>query len=140
MEDLAPFFLMAFGSGLAALLTPCVFPMIPLTVSFFGGHSSISTQKGDGQVHYLNSSGSGVKRKDMSSIKKACLYGFFIILIYVVAGTVVAYINGPEFANWLSTHWLPNVIFFLIFIVFALSFLGMFEITLPSTLINRVDG
>ena len=58
----------------------------------------------------------------------------------MVAGTVVAYINGPEFANWLSTHWVPNVLFFLIFLVFALSFLGMFEITLPSSFINKVDG
>ncbi|WP_208103849.1 protein-disulfide reductase DsbD family protein [Flagellimonas ochracea] len=136
MEDLGTFFLLAFGSGLAALLTPCVFPMVPLTVSFFGS-SPVSTED---QVVHLNSSGSGLREKTRKGLRKAMLYGFFIILIYVVAGTVVAYINGPEFANWLSTHWLPNVLFFLIFLVFALSFLGMFEITLPSSFINKVDG
>ena len=138
MEDLGTFFLLAFGSGLAALLTPCVFPMVPLTVSFFGS----SPVPVEDQVVHLNSSGSGshFRGNDKKGMRKAMLYGFFIILIYVVAGTVVAYINGPEFANWFSTHWLPNVLFFLIFLVFALSFLGMFEITLPSSFVNKVDG
>ncbi len=136
MEDLGTFFLLAFGSGLAALLTPCVFPMVPLTVSFFGS----SQVPSEDQVVHLNSSGSGLRDKTRKGFRKAMLYGFFIILIYVVAGTVVAYINGPEFANWLSTHWLPNVLFFLIFLIFAMSFLGLFEITLPSSFINKVDG
>jgi len=113
MDNLWSFFILAFGSGLAALLTPCVFPMIPLTVSFFGNKEG--------------------------SIKKALLYGFFIILIYVLVGIIIAKINGPEFANWLSTHWLPNVLFFIIFLVFALSFFGMFELTLPSKFTNRMD-
>ena len=127
MSELLSFFLLAFGAGLAALLTPCVFPMVPLTVSFFG-----NTSNPNPDVVHLNSSGSG--------LRTALLYGFFIILIYVVAGTVVAYINGPEFANWLSTHWLPNVFFFLIFLVFAASFLGMFELTLPHKWVNRFDA
>ena len=108
MGDLWTFFLLAFGSGLAALLTPCVFPMIPLTVSFFG-RRNLTTDK---DVLYINSAGAGLKEETAKGVRRALLYGFFIILIYVVAGTVVAYINGPEFANWLSTHWRPNVMFF----------------------------
>ena len=115
---LLPFMLLAFASGLAALLTPCVFPMIPLTLSFFG------------------KSEEGNKAK---AIKKASIYGLSIIGIYVVAGSIVAQINGPEFANWLSTHWVPNIFFFLIFMLFSASFLGMFDLTLPSSWANAVD-
>ena len=121
MDNLWSFMILAFTSGLAALLTPCVFPMIPLTVSFFGSKDKS-------------------KKVNSNGLKKALLYGFFIIAIYVVAGTLVAKINGPEFANWLSTHWLPNVLFFIIFLIFAMSFLGMFELTLPSKWINKMDG
>ncbi len=115
--NLLGFMLIAFLAGLAALLTPCVFPMIPMTVTFFTGRSK-SRAKG---------------------IRNAFIYGFSIIAIYTVAGTAVAAIQGPEFANWLSTHWIPNVFFFLVFIFFALAFLGMFELTLPSGLVNKVD-
>lgn len=108
------FALAAFLSGLVALLTPCVFPIIPMTVSFF------------------------TKQKNGKS--KALLYGISIILIYTLIGTVVSRINGPAFANFLSTHWLPNVLFFLIFFVFGLSFLGLFEIVLPSGLVNKIDA
>ena len=111
------FFLVAFVAGLAALLTPCVFPMIPMTVTFF---TSDSTGRGQ-------------------AIKKALVYGASIVIIYVVAGTLVSLIFGPAFANWLSTHWLPNLFFFAIFVVFGLSFLGLFEITLPSGMVNKID-
>ncbi len=111
------FFFVAFLAGLAALLTPCVFPMIPMTVTFF---TSGSTHKG-------------------KALSKAILYGISIIVIYTILGTLVSVIFGPAFANWLSTHWLPNLFFFATFIVFALSFLGLFEITLPSGLVNSVD-
>lgn len=111
------FMLLAFAGGLTALVTPCVFPMIPMTVTFFTGKS----------------------RSRTDSILKALTYGFSIILIYTVFGTLVAAINGPEFANWLSTHWFPNVLFFLIFFIFALAFLGMFELTLPSSWVNKID-
>ncbi len=107
----------AFIGGLAALLTPCVFPMIPMTVTFFT-KSSKSRAKG---------------------ITNALIYGFSIIAIFVLLGTVVAYLFGPNFAHTLSTHWLPNGIFFLVFIIFALSFLGLFEITLPSRFVNNMD-
>lgn len=107
------FILTAFLSGLVALLTPCVFPIIPMTVSYF------TNQKG--------------------GVWKALLYGFSIIAIYVLIGTIVSRINGPAFANFVSTHWLPNVLFFAVFFVFGLSFLGLFEIVLPSSLVNKAD-
>ena len=115
--SLLGFMVLAFLGGLAALITPCVFPMIPMTVTFF-------TSK---------------NKNRKKAITKASVYGISIVLIYVLAGTVVAVINGPDFANWLSTHWLPNVFFFLVFLVFGLSFLGLFEITLPSSFVNKVD-
>ena len=112
------FMILAFLGGLAALLTPCVFPMIPMTVTFFTGRAKSRAQ----------------------GIRNALIYGFSIIAIYTLAGTLVAATQGPEFANWLSTHWVPNVFFFLVFIFFAMAFLGMFELTLPSGLINKVDA
>ena len=109
-------FILAFLSGLAALLTPCVFPMIPMTVSFFMKDGS--------------------KAK---AIRNGFIYGVSIIAIYVFIGTLVAVVAGPAAANWLSTHWLPNIFFFLIFVVFAASFFGAFEIVLPSWLVNKAD-
>lgn len=115
--SLFSFMIVAFLAGLAALLTPCVFPMIPMTVTFFTGRDG--SKKG--------------------GTRKALLYGFFIILIYTVIGSVIAPFMGPEVANDLATGWLPNILFFLVFLVFALSFLGLFEITLPSRFVNAVD-
>ena len=112
------FMIIAFLAGLAALLTPCVFPMIPMTVTFFTGRA----------------------KSRIGGIRNASIYGFSIIAIYTVAGTAVASIQGPEFANWLSTHWVPNVFFFLVFIFFAFAFLGMFELTLPSSFVNKMDA
>jgi len=112
------FMLVAFGSGLVALLTPCVFPMVPMTVSFFTGSSSSRSQ----------------------AIIKALFYGLSIIAIYTIIGTVVARLFGADGANFLSTHWLPNLLFFFVFIIFAMSFFGMFEITLPSSFLTKVDA
>jgi thiol:disulfide interchange protein DsbD len=67
------------------------------------------------------------------------MYGLSIVLLYVLIGTAVSRINGPEFANFVSTHWVPNVFFFLVFLLFGLSFLGLFEIVLPSSLVNMAD-
>ncbi|MCK9412867.1 MAG: thioredoxin family protein [Prolixibacteraceae bacterium] len=106
------FFLQAFLWGLLAILTPCVFPMIPMTVSYFMK--------------------SGAKGK-----VQAMVYGLSIIAIYVIFGVLVSVLFGADFGNWLSTHWLPNVLFFLIFVVFAASFFGYFEITVPSWMINK---
>lgn len=117
-ESLWGFIVLAFLAGLAALVTPCVFPMIPMTVSFFTGRSKSRAQ----------------------GIRQAFIYGISIIAIYTVAGTAVAAIQGPEFANWLATHWIPNVFFFGVFIFFALAFLGMFELNLPSSFVNKIDA
>ncbi|MCF0075293.1 thioredoxin family protein [Dyadobacter sp. CY261] len=112
-KSLWGFALAAFLSGLVALLTPCVFPIIPMTVSFF-------TNQEKGKL-------------------KALIYGISIVLIYTLIGTVVSRLNGPAFANFLSTHWIPNLLFFAIFFVFGLSFLGLFEIVLPSGFVNKMD-
>lgn len=106
------FMIAAFLAGIAAIFTPCVFPMIPMTVSFFTGKKS----KGLGVV-----------------------YGLSIILIYTLIGSLLAPFMGPETANELATNWIPNVIFFAVFVVFALSFLGLFEITLPNKFVNNID-
>jgi thiol:disulfide interchange protein DsbD len=116
--SLAAFMLLAFLAGLAALLTPCVFPMIPMTVTFFTRHSASRSQ----------------------GIVKALIYGASIIILYVLIGTVVSLINGPGFANFVSTHWLPNLLFFFIFILFGLSFLGLFDINIPGSVITKVDA
>ena len=111
--------------GFAALLTPCVFPMVPMTVSFF--------IKGDEN-----------KRRGRF---KALMYGAFIVLLYTLPIAVIILatrvIGGEavtaDIFNWLATHWLPNVVFFVVFMVFAASFFGAFEITMPSSLVNKAD-
>ncbi|QYA26924.1 DUF255 domain-containing protein [Gramella sp. MT6] len=114
---LLSFFLLSFGAGLAALLTPCVFPMIPMTVSYFT-KSNRDRRKG---------------------IFEALMYGVSIILIYTLIGTLFSVLFGAAFANFLSTHWIPNLLFFAVFVLFALSFFGVFEIRLPNRLINKMD-
>lgn len=116
-ENMLTFFLLAFVAGLAAILTPCVFPMIPMTVSFF--------------MH-----GGEEKSKGKSL---AIIFGLSIIIIYTLIGSIVSITMGPDFTHWLSTHWIPNIFFFLIFIIFAASFFGMFELVLPSWMVNRSD-
>ncbi|NLA24604.1 MAG: disulfide bond formation protein DsbD, partial [Bacteroidales bacterium] len=116
-ENIFWFFLIAFVSGLIAILTPCVFPMIPMTISFF------------------------MKEDNKTKAKfNAFAFGISIILIYTLIGSVLAIIFGPAIANWLSTHWIPNVLFFLIFMIFAASFFGAFDIVLPSWLVNKSDS
>ena len=110
-------FLTAFGMGFITLLTPCVFPMIPMTLNFF-------------------MKGGSNKKKGM---RQAWMFGFSIIFIYGVLGVVLSLIFGPQVMYLIGTHWIPNLIFFVIFFVFALSFFGLFEITLPSALINKSD-
>lgn len=110
-------FILAFLSGFAALLTPCVFPMIPMTVSFFTKQS----------------------KTRVSGIRNAIFYGLFIIVIYVGLGSVVTAIFGADALNALSTNIWFNLIFFVLLIVFGLSFLGAFEIMLPNSWANKVD-
>ena len=112
--------------GFAALLTPCVFPMVPMTVSYF--------LKGEG--------GAAMGRL------RASLYGLFIVLLYTVPIAAIILITRivggdavtADIFNWLATHWLPNIIFFLVFMVFAASFFGAFEITMPSWMVNKTDS
>jgi thiol:disulfide interchange protein DsbD len=109
-------FILAFLSGLTALLTPCVFPMIPMTVSFF------------------------IRNKNRSiAIRDSFIFAFSIIALYTVIGTIVAFLFQANAANWMSTHWAPNIFFTVIFLVFAASFFGAFEITLPSWVVNKAD-
>ena len=110
-------FVLAFLGGFAALLTPCVFPMIPMTVSFFTKQSKTKAQ----------------------GIKNAMIYGISIILIYVLLGTMVTAVFGADALNALSTNVWFNIIFFILLIVFAASFLGAFEIMLPNSWANKVD-
>ncbi|WP_395632736.1 cytochrome c biogenesis protein CcdA [Flavobacterium sp.] len=116
-KGLLTIFFLAFLGGLAALLTPCVFPMIPMTVSFFTKHSG-TRQKG---------------------IANAIFYGVSIILIYVVLGLIIVGVFGAEALNALSTGVTFNIIFFIILVFFAFSFLGAFEIMLPNSWANKVD-
>lgn len=111
-------FLSGFVGGLIALITPCVYSMIPVTVSFFTKRSSNTAQ----------------------GIKNAILYSASIILIFTLFGFLITLIFGPDALNKLSTNWIANIIFFLIFLIFGISFLGAFDITLPSSFANKVDS
>jgi len=117
-QGLFGIFFIAFLSGFAALLTPCVFPMIPMTVSFFTKQS---------------------KNKALG-IRNAIIYGVCIIVIYVLLGTAVTGIFGADALNALATNVWFNVIFFILLVVFAVSFLGAFEIMLPNSWANKVDS
>ncbi len=116
-QSLWGIFFFAFLGGFAALLTPCVFPMIPMTVSYFTKQSKTPAQ----------------------GKRNAVIYGISIILIYLILGSLVTAVFGAEALNELSTDVWFNVIFFLILIVFAFSFLGAFEIVLPNSWANKVD-
>ncbi|WP_341220884.1 protein-disulfide reductase DsbD family protein [Polaribacter atrinae] len=117
-RGLISIFLIAFLSGFAALLTPCVFPMIPMTVSFFTKQSKTKA----------------------AGIRNAIIYGLSIIVIYVLLGVLVSLIFGADSLNALSTNVWFNVIFFILLLVFATSFLGAFEIMLPNSWANKVDS
>jgi thiol:disulfide interchange protein DsbD len=115
-QSLWGFFLVALAAGFAAMLTPCVYPIIPMTVSYF-------THQPSGRGH-----------------TQAVVYGLSIIGIYVLFGTLVSWLFGASFANFLATHWFPNLLFFAVFVAFGLSFLGLFEIVLPSSFVNKMDA
>lgn len=118
-SGLLKFFLISLLAGFAGVLTPCVFPMIPMTVAFF-------------------SQGSENKSK---SVIKALIFGFSILLIYSSLGIIVSLTSaGAGFANALSTHWIPNILFFALFVIFATSFFGAFEIVLPNKWASTADS
>jgi thiol:disulfide interchange protein DsbD len=113
------FFLLSMLAGFAGVLTPCVFPMIPMTVAFF-------SQGGD---------------KKGSAIGKAMIFGLSIILLYSSLGIIVSLTSaGAGFANTLSTHWIPNLLFFALFLVFAASFFGAFEMVMPTSWVSSSDS
>jgi len=106
------FFFAALLAGLAGLLMPCVFPMIPMTVSYF-------------------------LKMNKNAKLYALFFGISIVVIFLLLGILLSVIFGPDFANIVSTHWIPNIIFAAIFVVFAISLFGYFEITLPSSWVNK---
>jgi thiol:disulfide interchange protein len=106
------FLLVAFGAGFASIFMPCIYPIMPMTVSYF-------TKQKDGKF-------------------KAIFYGVSIMVIFALMGLVTMALGAP-FLNALSTHWLPNLIFFILFIVFGFALLGAFEIVLPHSTVNKID-
>lgn len=117
-RGLLKFFLISLLAGFAGVLTPCVFPMIPMTVAFF---SQGTEERG-------------------KAVFKALIFGISIVLIYSSLGIIVSLTSaGAGFANALSTHWIPNTVFFILFVVFAVSFFGAFEILLPNSWVTRAD-
>ncbi|HSN50258.1 MAG TPA: cytochrome c biogenesis protein CcdA, partial [Bacteroidales bacterium] len=118
-KGLLKFFLLSLLAGFAGILTPCVFPMIPMTVAFFSQGSENRTK----------------------SVIKALIFGVSIVLIYSLLGIIVSLTSaGAGFANTLSTHWIPNLLFFALFVLFATSFFGAFEIVLPNKWVSGADS
>jgi thiol:disulfide interchange protein len=118
-SGLLKFFLLSLLAGFAGVLTPCVFPMIPMTVAFFSQGSENRTK----------------------SIIKAIIFGISIVFIYTLLGIIVSLTSaGAGFANTLSTHWIPNLVFFALFVLFAISFFGAFEIVLPNKWVSEADS
>jgi len=116
-KSLFGIFLISMIAGLGALLTPCVYPMIPLTVAFF--------MRG--------------KKSRLKSVSEAFVFGISIIFIYTVLGIIIALLKNPNAVSSLNTHWIPNTIFFFIFIALSASFFGAFEIVLPGRLTGKID-
>ncbi len=118
-KGLLKFFLLSLLAGFAGVLTPCVFPMIPMTVAFFSQGSENRTK----------------------SVIKALIFGVSIVLIYSLLGIIVSLTSaGAGLANTLSTHWIPNLLFFALFVLFAISFFGAFEIVLPNKWVSGADS
>ncbi|MBQ9639340.1 MAG: thioredoxin family protein [Bacteroidales bacterium] len=117
-QSLLLLFLGALGIGILTMFTPCVFPMIPMTVNYFL-HSADNPRQ---------------------SRRQAWFFGFSIVFIFAVLGALLTLLFGPSSLNFLATHWLPNLIFFAIFLTFSLSFFGLFEIRMPEKWINKSDA
>jgi thiol:disulfide interchange protein len=118
-KGLLKFFLLSMLAGFAGVITPCVFPMIPMTVAFFSKDSENRAK----------------------SILRAIIFGISIVFIYSMLGIIVSLTSaGAGFANTLSTHWIPNLLFFVLFVLFAVSFFGAFEIVLPNKWLTGADS
>jgi thiol:disulfide interchange protein DsbD len=115
-KSLLSFILFSFFAGFLAILTPCVFPMIPLTVSYFTN-----------------------KKSDKKSYFDAVFFGVSIVFIFTFLGVFLSVLIGPQSANEIATSWLPNIIFFILFIAFGLSLIGFYELNIPSSFITSVD-
>ena len=116
-ESIWGFILAAILAGLACILTPCVFPMIPMTVGFFVSGS----------------------RNKAQTVTKATVFWLSVGFVYGLVGCIIAIFKSDSFAQIISTHWIPNLLFAFMFIIFAASFFGMFEINLPSGMANKAD-
>lgn len=115
-KSLLSFILFSFFAGFLAILTPCVFPMIPLTVSYFAN-----------------------KKNNKKPFLDAFVFGLSIIIIFTFLGIFLSMLMGPQSANELATSWIPNIIFFLLFVAFGLSLIGFYELTVPSSFITLID-
>ncbi|MAR16286.1 MAG: disulfide bond formation protein DsbD [Flammeovirgaceae bacterium] len=115
-KSLLSFMLFAFFAGFLAILTPCVFPMIPLTVSYFAN-----------------------KKNSNRSYFEAVVFGLSIIFIFTFLGIFLSLFMGPQSANEIATSWIPNLIFFVLFLLFGVSLIGFFELTVPSNIITSID-
>ena len=115
-KSLLSFMLFSFFAGFLAILTPCVFPMIPLTVSYFAN-----------------------KKNSNRSYFEAVVFGLSIIFIFTFLGIFLSLFMGPQSANEIATSWIPNLIFFVLFLLFGASLIGFFELTVPSNIITSID-
>ena len=115
-KSLLSFILFSFFAGFLAILTPCVFPMIPLTVSYFAN-----------------------KKNNKKPFLDAFVFGISIIIIFTFLGVFLSMLMGPQSANELATSWIPNILFFLLFVAFGLSLIGFYELTIPSSFITSID-
>ena len=112
-------FFVAFVAGLIAIITPCVFPMIPMTVAFFA---------------------KGSKKGNKDSIKQGLIFGISIIIIFMIVGILFSVVFGAaDLANQMATSAIANIIFAIIFLIFAISFFGYFEIQIPTKLLNKIN-
>ena len=116
LSSLFSFLFFSFIAGLLAILTPCVFPMIPITVSYFAN-----------------------KNNQIKTFSEALFYGVSIVLIFTFLGVILSALLGPQTANELATAWIPNILFFVLFVIFGISLMGFFELTIPSSLITSMD-
>jgi thiol:disulfide interchange protein DsbD len=116
LSSLFSFLFFSFLAGLLAILTPCVFPMIPITVSYFAN-----------------------KNNQIKTFSEALFYGISIVLIFTFLGVILSVLVGPQTANELATAWIPNILFFVLFVLFGISLMGFFELTIPSSLITSMD-
>ena len=116
LSSLFSFLFFSFLAGFLAILTPCVFPMIPITVSYFAN-----------------------KNNQIKTFSEALFYGVSIVLIFTFLGVILSVLVGPQTANELATAWIPNILFFVLFVLFGISLMGFFELTIPSGLITSMD-